>query len=131
MIRISDGLLIIAVVVGAVWTYQIKHEAEVSAREVAKLRSEIAAQENKIVLLEADWAILTSPGRLEKVARDFGDELKLQRIQSSQIATFAELPPLRERPVVEDMQADGDNTIDHQTRTGGIGSLILKNLDVE
>ncbi|MDD9909160.1 MAG: hypothetical protein OXR62_05650 [Ahrensia sp.] len=120
--RIIDLLLICVAIAGAVWTYQIKHEAESSANRIKSVQAQIAAQNRKIVLLEADWAIETAPGRLEGLAGRFEDQLELRRMESSQIATRDELPRLRQAPSARDGEtwaARNDNTI-----TGSIGELI-------
>ena len=130
MIRVTDGILVIAAIAGAVWTYQIKHEAELSARKLSDLRSKIAAQENKITLLEADWAIMTSPSRLEKLAEKFKEDLQLAPLQSTQIVTLDELPDVRPAPDIEQIQVDADpstpdvaeaNEID-ETVTGSVSA---------
>ena len=68
MIRIFDIMLLLAAIAGAVYTFQIKHEAEQAAKKLATLRAQIAAQDRKSDLLEADWALETSPARLEEIA---------------------------------------------------------------
>jgi len=120
MIRVTDSVLIAAAIVGAIWTYQIKHEAEQSARKLSELRSKIARQENKITLLEADWAIMTSPGRLSGLAEKFSSDLELVPLSSSQIITLGELPELRPEPAQEQMQVENGD-VDFTT-TGSISS---------
>ncbi len=124
MIRLRDiGLLGIAVA-GAVWTYQIKHEAELSAKHINTLKAQIAAQNRKINLLEADWAIETSPARLEKIAEQFGAQLKLKQMSSSQIIDTTELPGMR-----VDREGNTEEVFvgrNGELITGGIGDLIEK-----
>lgn len=126
MARITDILLIIAVIVGALWTYQIKHRSELSAREIASLRKNITAQNNKITLLQADWAIMTSPNRLEDVAKNHAEELGLARLEPSQIVNLRELPPVRQTEVEERINVDVQD-IDRKTTTGSIADLIKSN----
>ena len=121
MIRPLDILLIGAVVAGAVWTYQTKHEAELSAARIAETKRQIAAENERIRLLEADWAIATSPERMEKLAERFAEQLKLEPLQSHQIIDRQELPPLREEQPLDDDAYAGE--IDRVT-TGSIGDLI-------
>lgn len=127
MIRFSDAVLVLAVIVGAFWTFQIKHDAEQSAKRLADLRKQIEAQENKITLLQADRAILTGPGRLEAVAKTFEEELGLAHMQSTQIVKLSELPPLRPREENEVMQVEADS-IDALITTGGIKKSIPKTI---
>ena len=122
MIRFSDiGMLAIAVS-GAIYTYQIKHQAEVAAKHLAGLTAQIEAQNRKIALLEADWALEIDPARLEKIAARHSDQLQLKPMESSQLIDISELPGFRldRDPVSEETYAKKDG----QTITGGIGELI-------
>ena len=124
MIRIVDAVLVAAVLGGAVWTFQIKHSAEQSAKKIALLTRQIEAEDRKITLLRADWAIMTSPERLEKVARTFENELGLNEMRSDQIATLDELPPLRPNPKEKILKALQDGEADTQT-----GSIDMPELN--
>ncbi len=122
IVRKLDVTLIAVAIAGAVWTYQIKHEAELSAKRIAGVKAQIAAQNRKIVLLEADWAIETSPARLEKIAKRFEEQLALRPMESTQIITRYELPELHQVPTAEDAETwAGKND---ETVTGGIDALI-------
>ncbi len=125
IVRKLDVALIAVAIAGAVWTYQIKHEAELSAKRIASVKAQIAAQNRKIVLLEADWAIETSPARLEEIAKRFEKQLALRPMESMQIIDRYELPELREAPSEEEAETwAGKND---ETVTGGIESLIERN----
>ena len=71
--RITDIVLLAAAVGGAIYTFQIKHDAELSAKKLATLKAQIAAQHRKIALLEADWALETGPAWLENISMRHGD----------------------------------------------------------
>ena len=124
MIRWTDILLLTVAVGGAIYTYLIKHEAELSAKKLATVKAQIAAQKRKIDLLEADWALETGPARLEQIAHQFADQLKVRPMESSQIAAWSELPELRplEELEVDERQAEADDGLS----TGSIGDLIRK-----
>ena len=122
--RTIDIALVAVAIAGAVWTYQIKHEAELSAKRIASIKTQIAAQNRKIVLLEADWAIETSPKRLSEVSKRFEKQLALRPMESMQIIELHELPQLREAPTDEEVETwAGKND---ETATGGIEALIEK-----
>ena len=123
MIRLRELVLILVVVAGAVWTFQIKHDAEESARQLSQLNRDIAEAANKIVLLEADWEILTGPARLQGVATAFEAQLGLKPLTPSQIVTLEELPPIRQAPSAEVLEA---GQLDRTIITGGIEKLILQ-----
>ena len=127
MSRMTDFFLLTVAIGGAVWTYQIKHEAEQSAKQLNSLRAQISAQNRKIALLEADWALETSPSRLEKIAQRYTKQLQLRNMESSQIVDTSELPGLR-----VDRQTEGDETYartEGGVVTGGIGELIERGGD--
>ena len=126
MIRITDAVLLIGAVASAIYTFQIKHEAELAAKDLATLKAQIAAQERKIALLEADWALETGPGRLEVIANQFVDQLMLRPMESSQIIERHELPGIRPEPEIEDDTREADNGENDNSNllTGSIGDLI-------
>lgn len=124
MIRISDILLLLVAIGGAIYTYQIKHEAERSAKHIKTLHAQIAAQDRKIALLEADWALETGPARLERIAKQFQGELELVEMESSQIIDTTELPGFREDREIKDQEIYADK--DDKVITGGISDLIQR-----
>ena len=126
MIRITDAVLLIGAVAGAIYTFQIKHEAELSAKQLATLKARIAAQQRKISLLEADWALETGPGRLETIANLYAEQLMLRPMDSSQIIEAHELPAMRPEPDADDdvREANNGDESDKSLLTGGIGDLI-------
>ncbi|MEE9375506.1 MAG: hypothetical protein V3V04_04160 [Rhizobiaceae bacterium] len=124
MIRITDTALLCIAVAGAIWTYQVKHEAELSAKRLNTIKAQIAAQDRKIALLEADWAIETSPARLEQIAKKYSKQLTLHPLESSQIIDATELPGFRiDRSDEEQKVYAGEN---NDLTTGGIDALIEK-----
>lgn len=102
MIKASDIVLTGLMIAAAVWTFQIKHEAELSSDKVASLLHQIDREKDKIDLLEADWAVLTQPKHLQNVAGKFAGELRLQQLEVDQIITLDDLPPMRQPDEVID-----------------------------
>lgn len=96
MIKASDAVLTLLMIAAAVWTFQIKHEAELSSGKVAGLLGQIEREKDKIDLLEADWAVLTQPRHLQNVVEKFAGELHLQQLEIDQIITLNDLPPIRQ-----------------------------------
>ena len=93
MIRPLDMVLALLVVGGAASTYTIKHDAEDAADRVSALQRRIAAEEERIVFLRADWAYLNAPARLERLVKRFGDDLALQTVEAHQWVAPDDLPP--------------------------------------
>jgi len=138
MKRFIDLVLVMAVLVGAVWTYQIKHEAEMLSKKRSSLKAQIAAQERKILLLQADWALETSPTRLAVLAKRYAEQLGLEQLASTQIASVEELPAMRQerddslddtRTANKDQTSGPNDTGVDRILTGGISDLIDRELN--
>lgn len=121
MSRLTDAFFIAATVAGALWTYTIKHEADEQAREVRNLRAEIRAEESKIALLEADWAIATTPSRLAKVVERHKDDLQLEEMSTDAVVTEETWPAMRPLPEPT-VEAAANDPIE----TGGIEVLLKR-----
>ena len=127
MIRVLDAALLTAAIAGAIYTFHIKHEAELSAKRLATLKAQIAAQDRKIALLWADWALETAPGRLEKIAGRYSEQLMLRAMDSTQIIEIHELPDLR-----PPLSVEVDERLANETApltTGGIEKLIERAIE--
>ncbi len=124
MSRLTDALFIAAAIGGAVWTYQIKHDADIAAKALASLHKQIRAEDRKMTLLEADWAIVTAPDRLRAVVAAHGDQLALELLDTNQLATLDDLPPRRPVPEVEEVLANGE--VDRGLATGSIADLLKR-----
>lgn len=92
MFRTSDTVLIMVMVAAAAFTYKTKHDAEGSLREVRKLEAQIRYQEDTISVLNADWALLTQPARLQRLAEHFQAQLQLQPQDPRQIVSVRDIP---------------------------------------
>ncbi|HZP19944.1 MAG TPA: hypothetical protein VFB16_07005 [Bauldia sp.] len=90
--RIFNGILLAAMIVGAVLTYNMKHGAEVEADKVAQLNAEIGREKETIALLRAEWSKLSQPSRLQELIARYPDHFKLAPFTASQFATIDEVP---------------------------------------
>jgi hypothetical protein len=125
MLKTFDIILIGVMTATATVTYTIKHRAELKLDEVHRLEAEIKLERDTIDLLQADWALVTQPNRLEKLVGIYNNELKLQPTQSTALAQPKELPMLRSQlptPDIEDVisgaaaKAAGGNATDAAIR---------------
>ena len=105
------GLNIIAVgglIAAAAVVYDVKYSATYEAQKVARLNNEIAKEREKIAGLKAEWSILSSPDRIQRLASKY---LGMKQLPVTHIGSFASLP--------ERMQVSGDpigdiiNSLDH------------------
>lgn len=95
MLRTFDLILIGAMAAAATVTYQIKHNTDEKVQDLRRIESEIKLEKDTIELLQADWALLTQPNRLEKLTNVYHDELQLQQTDPNQLARVNELPMLK------------------------------------
>lgn len=91
MSRIVNVVLLVAVIVVAVITYGMKHQAEIAAEKVAKLNRQIASEKQSSALLKAEWSMLTQPARLQTVVERYADHFKLAPFSADQLATIEEI----------------------------------------
>jgi hypothetical protein len=68
--------------------YQLQYEVELRQDRVAKLENQIAQDKADIKVLEAEWALLSRPKRLQQLSDRF---LELAPIDPSQIRSVDEL----------------------------------------
>jgi hypothetical protein len=97
--RIFNLLLLVAMIIGAAVTYDMKHKAEMAADRVARLQADIAKEKDQIAVLRAEWALLTQPARLQSVVDKYADYFKLQPFSPKQIATIDDIP-MKQGPTV-------------------------------
>jgi hypothetical protein len=91
-LRVINAVFLMAMIVGAIVTYGLKHQAEVAAEDVAHLQTAIAAEKDKIRTLNAEWSLLTQPARLEAAVKEHADYFQLQPFSPDQIASINEIP---------------------------------------
>ena len=92
MIRTTDIALFTLMIAAAAGTYKIKAEANGKQREIVRIEKQIAFEEDTIDLLEADWAMLTQPERLQKLVEKHASELALQPIEARQVVSVQDVP---------------------------------------
>jgi hypothetical protein len=100
--RLFNLILLTAMIVGAAVTYDMKHKAELAADRVAALQSAVAREKNDIVLLKAEWSMLTQPSRLQATVQMYADHFQFQPFSPDQIASIDEIPL---KPVTVDPQS--------------------------
>ncbi|MCT7375006.1 cell division protein FtsL [Chelativorans salis] len=118
MFRTSDIILIAVMLSAAAFTYKTKHEAEAMMGRVRDLETRIQLEKDAIDVLKADRSLLTQPGRLEKLAEIYKDELGLGLMDAKQIATQASLREIPFRS--ERLMVEGADGADEPVVTGGV-----------
>lgn len=69
--------------------YQIANSYQTTERKLKRLNVSIEREQENIRVLSAEWAYLTNPVRLEKLARDY---LQLTAMDGRQLVAVASLP---------------------------------------
>ncbi len=99
MIKLVNAILVCCVLVGGFLLYSLEHVTRGLEREIAKTQKAIGDEREQTRMLNAEWASLTRPDRLQKLAEE---DLKLQTITASQIVTLEQLPSkVPDQPVVK------------------------------
>jgi hypothetical protein len=111
ILRVVNFVVIGALVLAAAYVYRIKFDSTVQAEHLAKLRSEVRHERDRIAALRAEWGELDNPARIEALAKRF---LQLKPIAPTQFDALDRLP---ERPP-DDARAANDDPIG-----GMIGNL--------
>ncbi|MBN8994506.1 MAG: hypothetical protein J0H94_04730 [Rhizobiales bacterium] len=98
--RILNGVLLVAMIVGAGITYDMKHTAEMASDRLARLQASISSEKDKISVLKAEWSMLIQPARLQAVVARYADHFDLQPFSADQIASLSDIPekPLDAKP---------------------------------
>jgi len=120
MLRSIDVLMVGALIAGAAWTFKVKHDARIEAARVAHLETRIRLENEAIDILKADWSLLTSPDRLERLADRYKDQLGLEPADPRQIVTLDQVPLRQEAlPPIDDERVEAPAP-DRQTMTGSV-----------
>lgn len=90
--RLFNLFVVLAMIIAAVVTYNLKHEAEAAANRVSRLHATIAKEREAIALLKAEWSVLSQPGRLQQLVGRYSDYFRLEPFSAAQVATLDEIP---------------------------------------
>ena len=100
MKRVLGSVLILAMIAGAIVTYQIKNDTELLTEKVARMHANIAKEREEIAMLKAEWSLLTQPSRLQALVTRYQEHFQLEPFLVSQVATLDEIP-IRAEPEKE------------------------------
>lgn len=89
MIRFLHLLAITGLIASAGWAYSVKYDTLFYSEEVVKLRRKIERERDTIAVMKAEWALLTRPDRLQRLA---DQSLNLQPMTTFQLGKLSDLP---------------------------------------
>lgn len=84
---------IFMVVVAAYWSYSVTYKTQDKLEVAEKLRSAIGRERRAIAVLQADWAYLNAPERLEKLVAENASRLGLKPMIPERFAELGEIDP--------------------------------------
>lgn len=115
MIRALNVVLTLTSVLAMVGVYALKYHVEETASEKRALEQKILMQEGSLSLLQADWASLNQPGRIEPIVIRHAEALGLQPVQQAQFGSIDLIPMRPEEPdiaALDDLFQSLDSGID-------------------
>lgn len=110
MFRTADFIFVGLVLIAATVTYIVKYGAEIEHGNIAKLQREINVEKEAIDILNANWALLTSPQRIQALNKRYSDELKLKNLEPEQVISVEKIP-LKAIVAPDERQVDAKNGV--------------------
>ena len=98
MFRTLDVIMIAALIGAAAWTFKVKSDSEAAVERVARLEKRLQLEHEAIDILNADWSLLTSPDRLEKLVERYREDLSLEPVSPNMVGTLGDVPTADEMP---------------------------------
>ena len=88
-------LLFVVLILGTftlgLWAYKINYDSRAADQRVKGLEKSILLAEQRIKILNAEWAHLNSPDRLRKLAEYYFFELRLTPINPDDFISFSDI----------------------------------------
>lgn len=90
--RTSHIIMVAIMIMAAAITYKVKYDALKRYAEVRRIERQISAEKDTLALLKAEWAMMTTPTRMMRLAEQYKDELNLATIEPRQIVNPKDIP---------------------------------------
>lgn len=87
--RLSHVVLFTVLCALGACVYHVANLYQTAERQLKRLNVNVEREHENIRVLSAEWAFLTNPVRLEKLAHDY---LKLQSMDGSQLVAISAMP---------------------------------------
>jgi len=92
MFRSRDFLLVAMMLGMAAFTYKVKYEEQQRHAQIRQIERQVQAEKDMINLLKAEWALVSAPARLGRLAEHYALELELSPINPDQIVKVEDIP---------------------------------------
>lgn len=123
MFRTLDVIMIAALIGAASWTFKVKSDSEAAVERVARLEKRLQLEREAIDILNADWSLLTSPDRLEKLVERYREDLPLEPLEPKMIGTLDDVPTIDTMPAQTESGESSEfagQPADRDTVTGSV-----------
>lgn len=87
--RLSHVFLLVVIFALGSFVYSTANHYQSTEKQLAKIERAMDREHENIRVLRAEWAYLTSPQRMEKLARDY---LALQAMNGTQLVALSSVP---------------------------------------
>lgn len=88
-LRINPVAWAILLALGAFGLYLVKYQVQSVRDDVTRIERQLAAEREALALLEAEWAYLNRPERLERLADQY---LQMRQPDSRRIVEWQDIP---------------------------------------
>jgi len=99
VLRLLHLVVIGCLVAAAVVLYQVKYESTAYVQRIAKLRTEVHGERERIAALRAEWTRLSSPDRIQDLAQRHLGMTPVVPVRIEEIAALPEKPDLNADPI--------------------------------
>lgn len=125
MFRTRDFIFVGLVLLVATATYILKYGSEIDHNNVTRLEHEIQVKKDAIDILKANWALLTSPARIQELSERHEQELQLNTLKPDQMISIEDIPlRTNEAPEVRKAETTGKDDGVSKVITGSIKKKV-------
>lgn len=120
-VRILHGLSILILVGSAFAVYKVKYDTTYEVQRIAKLRSEIRSEQERIALLRAESTRLASPQRIQELATR---HLDMRPMDVARVSDLANLPDKPFKPEDADPIGEFIETVTGEGPRDALGDFL-------
>jgi len=120
-LRILHALSLLILVGSAVAVYKVKYDTTYEVQRIAKLRSEIRSEQERMALLRAEWTRLASPQRVQELAMR---HLGMKPMDVARVSDFSNLPEKPFKPEDSDTIGEFIETVVGEGPRDALGDFL-------
>ena len=105
-------VLLCCLAFSSIWAYRVNYETRDVVRNLKSLKAQISSEEEKLIMLEGEWAYLNRPERLSWLSERFFSQLRLMPMSAE---NFAEIEAIKIKAPLELNQSNEKQFLDRVT----------------